>query len=211
MYFELIKFTFKRIFILSVAGLVISVLHDKDWIVALLLGGFCVTVFLRKRKSPHAVLYLVGFLISAIGGVLAEDWGISSGLWVYHDLPDGRNFPYWLPFAWGLAFSFLYSFEYCYIKVLQLWRPMQKIILTILVTALLPTIGEIVTVQMGVWTYYGPYQLFGIPLYAIGLLVAFHTSVFLVLCGLNAFFKMNDPVFSLKKTDTLTVTDRPIS
>ncbi|MFY0481119.1 hypothetical protein ACI6PS_00825 [Flavobacterium sp. PLA-1-15] len=199
MFQKLFLFTLKRLIILSIAGVVISVLHSQDLIVMFILAAFTGLVYLRKKKAGNYKLYFLGFVISALGGVLAETWGIQSGLWTYHDLSNGREFPYWLPFAWGLAFSFLYSFEIFYIRTLKLKSLQNKIILTIFASTLLPTVGEIVTVQMGVWTYHSEYKIFGIPYYAIGLLGLFHTATFLVLYWINLHWKTNDPVFSTQK------------
>lgn len=196
MFQKLFLFTLKRLVILSIAGVVISVLHSQDLIVMLILAAFTGLIYLRKKKSGDSRLYFLGFLISAFGGVLAENWGIQSGLWTYHDLSDGREFPYWLPLAWGLAFSFLYSFEVYYVKSLKLKSLKNKIILTVLASTLLPTVGEIVTVQLGVWTYHSEFKIFGIPYYAIGLLGLFHTATFLVLYWVNLYWKTQDPVFS---------------
>lgn len=198
MFQKLFLFTIKRLIILTIAGVVISVLHDRDLLVALILAAFTCLVFMRKRKAKNFKIYFLGFMISAIGGILAENWGIQNGLWTYHDLSDGREFPYWLPFAWGLAFSFLYSFEGYFIRTLNLKSFSSKIVLTLLVSIGLPTVGEIVTVQLGVWTYQGAYKIAGIPLYAIGLLCLFHTSTFLLLYTINLYWKTNDIVFSAK-------------
>ena len=198
MFQKLFLFTLKRLVILSIAGIVISVLHSEDLIVVLVLAFFTSLIYLRKKKSKNFKIYFLGFFISGIGGILAESWGINSGLWTYHDLSDGREFPYWLPLAWGLAFSFLYSFEEYFIKNLKLKSLKSKITLTILSSILLPTIGEIVTVQLGVWTYHSELKIFGIPLYAMALLGLFHTATFLVLYAVNSYWKMHDPVFSSK-------------
>ncbi|MDD3004602.1 hypothetical protein [Flavobacterium sp.] len=207
MYQKLLFFTLKRLFILSVAGVLISVLHSQDLLLMFILAAFTGIVYLRKRKLKHAKIYFLGFAISAIGGILAETWGIESGLWTYHDLSQGREFPYWLPFAWGLAFSFLYSFEDYYIQTLKLNSINTKIVLTLFSSILLPTVGEIITVQLGVWTYNSEYKLFGIPYYAMGLLGLFHTSTFLVLYWVNVYWKTQDPVFStqLHKTSKIGV------
>jgi len=198
MFLKLFLFTLKRLVILSIAGIVISVLHHLDLIVFFILAAFTALIYLRRRKSKNFKIYCFGFLISAIGGIIAENWGIQSGLWTYHDLSNGREFPYWLPLAWGLAFSFLYSFEQYYIKTLKLKSLKSKITLTLIVSALLPTVGEIVTVQLGVWTYHSGFKIVGIPLYAIGLLCAFHTATFLLLFTVNLYWKIPDPVFSTK-------------
>ncbi|MGK4567726.1 hypothetical protein [Flavobacterium sp. 3HN19-14] len=118
-------------------------------------------------------------------------------MWTYHDLSNGREFPYWLPFAWGLAFAVLHDFEKYYIKELKIKRLENKILLTLLATAVLPTIGEIVAVNLGVWSYVGNYKILEIPLYAIGLLMLFHTTVFLLLCAINLRWKTSDLVFAI--------------
>src|SRR5690554_5057424 len=191
-------FTFKRLFMLLLAGVLIHVLQDRDLWLMLVLAVFTVYNFSRKGKSGITKIYFIGFLISAVGGVLAETWGISNGLWEYHDLPDGRTFPYWLPFAWGLAFSFIYSFESYFVRVLQIESLKDKLYLTLIVSLILPVFGEIVTVNLGVWTYYGNYQILGIPLYAMALLVLFHTGTFLLLGFINSYLKTQDPVFSVQ-------------
>jgi len=196
MFQKLFLFTLKRLVILSIAGIVISVLHSQDLVVLLILAFFTGLIYLRKRKSKNFKIYFLGFFISAIGGILAENWGIQSGLWTYHNLSDGREFPYWLPLAWGLAFSFLYSFEDYYIKTLKLKSLKSKITLTLLSSILLPTVGEIVTVQLGVWTYHSELKIAGIPLYAMALLGLFHTATFLFLYTANLYWKTQDPVFS---------------
>jgi len=198
MFQKLFLFTLKRLVVLSIAGVVISVLHSQDLVVLLILAFFTGLIYLRKRKSKNLKIYFLGFMISAIGGILAENWGIQNGFWTYHDLSDGREFPYWLPLAWGLAFSFLYSFEDYYIKTLKLKSLKGKISLTLFASVLLPTVGEIVTVYLGVWTYHWEYKVLGIPLYAMGLLGLFHTATFLLLYTVNLYWKTKDPVFSAK-------------
>ncbi|UMY64456.1 MULTISPECIES: hypothetical protein [unclassified Flavobacterium] len=200
---EVVLFTLQRIMALAVAGAVIGVLHQDDLTVAFLLAAYSIVVYLRKKKMPGAKLYFLGYILSALGGVMAEHWGISNGHWTYHDLSDGRTFPYWLPFAWGLAFTFLYSFERAYILAFRIRSFGVKFCLTLLVSALFPTIGEIVTVKLGVWTYHWPYQVLGIPLYAIGLLMAFHSGMYLLLCWTGKRWRVSDPVFGRTPVETL--------
>lgn len=209
MFRKLFLFTLKRLVILSIAGVVISVLHSWDLVVLMILATFTGLIYLRKKQSKHVKLYFLGFIISAFGGVLAENWGIHTGLWTYHNLSDGREFPYWLPLAWGLAFSFLYSFEVYYIKTLKLKSLKNKIILTLFASTILPTVGEIVTVQLGVWTYHSEFKIFGIPYYAIGLLGLFHTATFLVLYWINLHWKTQDPVFSIQNFPELQPGTKP--
>lgn len=203
MRYHILLFTLKRLMVLAVAGVIIGLLHHHDLLVALILAAYSVVVYLRKRKTDGATLYFLGFILSALGGVLAEHWGISNGYWTYHDLPDGRTFPYWLPLAWGLAFTFLYSFEKAYILAFRITSFPAKILLTLLVSAVFPTIGEIVTVKLGVWTYSWPHQILGIPLYAIGLLMAFHSGMYLLLCRIGKMWRTTDPVFGKTPPETI--------
>lgn len=191
-------FFIKRLIILCIAGMVIGFFHEYDKILAILLAINCGLVFYRKRKLPSKKLFFFGFIATGICGVIAEYWGVANGFWEYHDLSGNRAFPYWLPFAWALAFSFIYSFESGIVQQLQLTTLQQKIWLTIFASAVLPTVGEMVTIYLGVWTYYWPFKIIGVPLYAIGLLVVFHTGISFVMYKLNQKWQTNDPVFSVK-------------
>lgn len=197
---KVLIFIVTRLIALVLAGVIIHLLQSRDFIMMLVLAVITVLVYFRKRKSKSVKLFFLGFTLSAIGGVLAENWGISNGLWEYHDLPDGRTFPYWLPFAWGHAFTFLYSFEAFFIREFKINTLGGKVLLTILCSMILPVIGEIVTVYLDVWTYYGDFKILGIPLYAIGLLALFHTGIYFVLYALNLYWKQPDPVFAIQNS-----------
>jgi len=196
---KIVSYVIIRLIVLVVAGVTIHLFQDRDFVMMLILLFFTIIQFYRRRKSPSLKLYYIGFFMTAIGGILAENWGIYNGLWEYHDLPDGRTFPYWLPFAWGLAFTFIYKFEAFFIEQLNIKKFQSKILLTTLCAMFLPLIGEIVTVQLGVWTYYGPLQFFGVPLYAVILLVLFHTTTYLLMIKINQKLNLPDPVFSVDK------------
>lgn len=171
-------FTLKRLIYLTIVGIFIHLLQEQDILLMLILLVLVVLAIRRKLNSPNRAHYYLGFGLSALMGVCAEIWGITNNLWEYHGLPNGREFPLWLPCAWGLAFSFIHNFESFYVKHLQLNSFKQKLILAILASVILPTYGEIVTVNLGVWTYHSDYKLFGIPYYAMFLLTLFHTSIF---------------------------------
>ena len=187
-----------RLFALIFVGVLIHLLQNRDLWMMLILLIYAVNKLYRKRKDANFKIYFFGFGITMIFGVLAEIWGISNGLWEYHELPNGREFPYWLPMAWGLAFTYLYSFELYFVEKWKLKTLNSKILLAMIIAMTLPVIGEIVTVQLGVWTYYGKFQFFGIPLYAIILLTLFHTGTYLMMCYINLYWKIPDPVFTIE-------------
>lgn len=194
---KLVVFLIKYSFILVAAGVFIGMFHRWDqWVAVVLAIGLAFRLY-RKRNMPadEKKIYYLGLILSAGLGSLCEFWGTSNGYWQYHNLDDGRNFPLWLPFAWASAFGFLYSIEQQIISLGTVNSAQTKILITIIVAAIFPTIGEIVTIHLGVWTYYWDYQLLGVPALAIFLLVVFHTGIYLFLKQVCIRKNINSPVF----------------
>ena len=190
---ELLKATAK----ITIAGFLIGFLHQYDWLVAIILFTkvmYEITTRVYKNKN---YLFLVGMILTATAGIIGEHWGVSNGYWKYHDVT--RELPLWLPFAWMLAFSFLYKLELKTIPLLTNPSITNKLILTTLFVIFFPAFGEIITIKTGVWTYYWPYQLFGVPLYAVLCLVFVHMMVNLVLVWANKKYHWKDEVFTLDK------------
>ncbi|WP_245189399.1 hypothetical protein [Lunatimonas salinarum] len=183
---------------LAVAGAFIGLMHTHDLLVALILALYAALSIGKKYVSgaQDRFVYLTGFLISAVLGVLCELWGIHFEHWQYHDLPATREFPYWLPFAWGLAFTYIYKIEKELIGSLQLNSLNGKILLALVVAMVFPTIGEMITIYLGVWTYQWPYQIIGVPLLAIFLLMVFHTGVNFIMSVTCRRMDWHDPVFN---------------
>ena len=130
-------------------------------------------------------------------GILSEIWGVHNHYWAYHDV--NHHLPAWLPFAWMLAFSFIYKTEKELFLAMQSPSFTQKAIITALLALFFPAFGEVITINMGVWTYYWPYQFLGVPLYALLCLVLLHLSInylLYIICKKN---KINDIVFSIKE------------
>ncbi len=190
-----------RLFVsLTVGGALVGVLHRHHGVVALILGVILLTFFWQNYKLykpfvPRGVVLICGAFLTGCLGVMAELWGIRNGYWEYHNLAPGREFPLWLPFAWSLTFIFLYRIEELFIECLQLRGMRVKLLLAALFSAFFPAWGEMVTVNLGVWTYAWPHQLFGIPALAVVLLTALHTSIYLVLMLLCQRYQIRDPVF----------------
>ena len=185
--------------VLLVAGGAIGLLHDRDLLVAVLLLALVAWYFylsFRHEGANHSLFMMVAFVVAALIGAGAEVWGIHHGHWQYHDLSDGRHFPYWLPMAWGAAFLFLYRIEKRLVNVLDIRTPQAKLILIMTVAAIFPTWGEIVAINLGVWTYTWGWQLLGVPLLAIGLLVLLHTTIFYGCSVLFRYFGVRDVLFN---------------
>ena len=135
-------------------------------------------------------------ILTGILGVIAENFGVTYQYWEYHDLTDNRTLPYWLFFAWMLAFHFIYKLESEMITVLNLKKMQHKIWAAVLITAIFPAYGEVITIYLGVWTYSWPYQILGVPLYAIICLVLLHMGVNILLFLAAKKYKINDKVFT---------------
>ena len=72
-------------------------------------------------------------------------------------------------------------------------------LLALLIAMVFPTLGEIVVINLGAWTYHWPLQLLGVPLLAIVLLMIFHTGVNFLLLVICKRLKINNVVFSYRE------------
>ena len=180
---NIILITLRPFLSLLVAGGVIGLLHHKSEVVAgiLVVGGIYL-VWSTGRRQPMSgkIFLLAGMVLTGFLGVQVEIWGTENGHWTYHDLPEGLDLPHWIPMAWMLAFVFLCRAELRFIEVLQITDLKKKLLLAAVMSIVLPTWGEIITINMGVWTYSWGLQFFGVPLVAVFLLMVFHMAVLLL-------------------------------
>lgn len=189
---------------LSIAGFIIGFFFPYDLYLAIFL--FLLLVFRIYQESDknlfstNGKILIAGTVLSGLLGTFAEIWGISNNYWEYHNLDNNRHFPYWLPFAWALTFSFFYKLERDILKITNTISLKSKLIFVVLVSAIFPTWGEIITINLGVWTYYWDYQFFGVPLLAIFLLVIFHTFIFILFTLICKKYKIFNPVFNFVLT-----------
>ena len=181
---------------LCIAGLLIGLLKSYDLINALILLIKIIHVVYKNviiSKIKNWIL-LYGMSLTGLAGMIGENWGVSNAYWEYHIV--SRELPLWLPFAWMLAFYFLYSIESRLIAYLKYKTIKNKLIIAFWLSLLVPAFGEIITINLGVWTYYWPYQLFGVPLYAFMCLVFVHMIVYGILAFVCKKKKINDVVFT---------------
>ena len=181
---------------LIVAGVFIGYLKEYDLFIALLLAAKIMYNIYKDILKPTTKnwLLLLGMLLTCFGGIVGETWGVSHGFWEYHAVK--RTLPLWLPFAWMYAFYFLYTLELKLIPLLENKSQKNKILLALLLALILPAFGEVITIYLGVWTYYWPYQLLGVPLYAFICLVFVHMLVYTTLHFVCKKYKIEDLVFN---------------
>ncbi|MFC4873229.1 hypothetical protein [Negadavirga shengliensis] len=192
------KIVFKNLIKLGIAGTLIGFFFPFDLGVAVLLASYLVYTLIKKwrRGAKDRKIYLIGAVTTGILGVICELWGIHNGYWEYHQLAGGREFPFWLPFAWALAFTYLYKLEKGIITTTGVDNMTSKMILAPIIAMIFPTLGEMITINLGVWTYQWPLQIMGVPLLAIILLTVFHTGVNLIMTWICQRNNWKNPVFN---------------
>jgi hypothetical protein len=186
----------KGVLKLIIAGIFIGYLKEYDLWIALILGAKILHNIYKDLIKPTNKnwLLLIGMLLTCFGGLVGETWGVANGYWEYHAVE--RELPLWLPFAWMYAFYFLYKLELKLIPLLKNQSQQNKIFLALLLALILPAFGEVITIHFGVWTYFWPYQLFGVPLYAFICLVFVHMLVYTILHLICRKHKIKDVVFN---------------
>jgi len=188
--------TLKAIIKLCIAGFLIGFLKSYDAIIAIILFLKILHVIYKNiiiAETKNWIL-LIGMIVTGFGGMVGENWGVGNNYWEYHEV--SKELPLWLPFAWMLAFYFLYSIESRLIAFLTNKTISNKLIIAFWLSLLVPAFGEVITINLGVWTYYWPYQIFGVPLYAFICLVFVHMLVYGILSFICKKWKINDIVFT---------------
>lgn len=144
--------------------------------------------------KPVFWLSVFGMFFTAICGLLAEIWGTYYGYWVYLAIPENIDIPFWVPFAWGLAYKTLYKVEL--ILIPHFSSKASKWIFCIMLPAIVfPVIGEIFVIYFGTWFYTWQPQYLGMPPQAIVLLCIFHVGIVITMCKICQYFSINDPVY----------------
>ncbi len=191
-----IKEILKAIIKLCIAGFLIGFLKTYDAIIAIILFLKILHVIYKNIITAETKIWilLIGMIITCFGGMVGENWGVSNYYWEYHKVSN--KLPLWLPFAWMLAFYFLYSTELKLISFLKNKTIANKVIIAFWLSLIMPAMGEIITINLGVWTYYWPCQIFGVPLYAIICLVLIHMLIYTILSFICKKWKISDPVFT---------------
>mgnify|MGYP000488299563 FL=1 len=195
-YIGFLKEILKAIIKLCFAGFLIGFLKSYDTIIAIILFLKILHVIYKNiiiAETKNWIL-LIGMIVTGFGGMVGENWGVSNNYWEYHEV--SKELPLWLPFAWMLAFYFLYSIESRLIAFLKNKTISNKLIIAFWLSLLVPAFGEVITINLGVWTYYWPYQIFGVPLYAFICLVFVHMLVYGILSFICKKWKINDIVFT---------------
>ena len=154
---------FQSLLVIALGGVFIGLFHEHDGMVALALAisgvWFLRNTYLKNPTQAQAFVLISGMFISAAFGTIVEYWGIQNGYWAYHDLSGNPPFPLWLPIAWSLAFIGLYRVESHFVQHLKITSMHKKLTLACAFSIFLPTWGEVIAINMGVWSYTWDYEL----------------------------------------------------
>ena len=190
------------IFMLLFAATIISIFKSHHYgigvfFIFLIIFSFYRSYKKNKEDMPVFWLSVFGLIFTLIGGTLAEIWGTSYGYWTYLNLPDHTTIPFWVPFAWGLAYKSLYRLERALLDYFKFDTLAKRWIYCVVLPAIiLPVIGEAFVIYYETWVYSWQPQFMGIPVLAVVLLGLFHVSVFLTMCKICQIYSIKDPVYS---------------
>lgn len=176
-----------------IAGIIIGLLRKQENLVLILLGALIIYDLVRKSNHNKRLL-LFGMLLTGTLGVIIESFGTYYNYWEYHDIR--WNIPTYLFFVWMLAFRFLYSIERKMLLEFEGASYFKNILICSLIVIIYPTIGEIVTIYFGVWTYYVPYMFLGVSHYTILSIALVHLTINYLLSLYCKRVKVNDIVFN---------------
>lgn len=164
------------LFKVIVAGIIIGLLYKQQMVVLILLGLRIIYRLSKyKYQKQDVEIPFVGMILTGIVGTTIEYFGTKHGIWEYHDIDT--QLPLYLFFVWMQAFTFMYNIEVGMIKNLPHLTAKQKMLVVLGVVILFPTVGEIMTIYFGVWTYYVPLKFLGVSPYTILAIAVTHLII----------------------------------
>jgi len=168
------RINLKYITYIVIAAIIIGILHKNETALLILLGFIVLYKILKEPKKSRGPL-LLGMIVTGTLGVIIEYFGTKWNYWEYHDVLG--QLPTYLYFVWMLAFAFLYSLEKKIFTYYNQITTSKRILIFLLIVLIYPTLGEIVTIYFGVWTYYFPYQFYGVSYHTIISIAAVHIFI----------------------------------
>ncbi len=169
----IISYTLKII----LAGLIIGLLYRRENLLVIILALVLVYKIykLTKDKSTNIRLLIPGMLLTGFLGVVIEYFGTKLNYWEYHHISG--QLPRYLLIVWMFAFMFMYNIEKKIFLSIENITPLKRKVIILFIVIVFPTIGEIVCINLGVWTYYYPYIFLGVSPYTIFYIALVHIII----------------------------------
>ncbi|WGH76360.1 hypothetical protein P8625_04125 [Tenacibaculum tangerinum] len=160
-----------------IAGIIIGLLHEYQLLLVVILTARIIYRIynFKKHKVDNINIIITGMLITGVIGVTIEYFGTKYGYWEYHDI--NSQLPHYLLLVWMLAFSFMYNLERKVFIASESVTRKQKLYLVLFAVIVYPSLGEIASINLGVWTYYFPYKFFGITPHTIVAIAFVHMVI----------------------------------
>lgn len=189
------KILLKNTIKLTIGGIALGLLHQYDWLVAILLVLKITHSFYKNIKNQtFSAALVLGFLLTGCIGVICEYLGTTYHYWEYHDI--NRQIPLWIFPAWGAAFILMHQVEIQIHQEVHDLSDKTKQYLILFMSAFFPVLGEMIAINLGTWTYYMPYKIFGVPLAAVTALIIIHSTVSFIIKTISKKFGIRDLVFN---------------
>ena len=187
--------------IVVVMGVLIGVFHQWHVLLGGLLFGFMILYPIRSlaqktENTPQLLLTVAGMGLNLVAGTLVELWGTHNGHWTYWDLPPGVMVPFWVPVAWAWAYKVVHKVETILLENYPAEGIRKWAFLIILPSIVIPTLGELVAINLGVWSYHWQPQIWGMPPLAAVLLGVFHVFVFWLMKWVCGLMRVTDAVYA---------------
>jgi len=159
-----------------IAAIVIGLLYKEQTLVTIILGlRIAYRINKYRVDKQNVVIPVIGMLVTGTLGTVIEYYGTKFGYWEYHDI--NTQLPKYLFFVWMLAFTFMYNLETKIFKSLSKPTRSKKLMYIFAIVLVFPTVGEIITIYFGVWTYYFPYKFWGVSPHTIVSIAMVHLLV----------------------------------
>ncbi|MDY0781461.1 hypothetical protein [Tenacibaculum sp. IB213877] len=180
---------------LVIGGIIIGVLHKYDSLLAVLLFLKIIhSIYKAKKNNTYSIIFIIGMIFTGLIGLLTEYIGTEYGHWQYHEV--NTQLPNWLFFAWVGAFVLMYGIE----AKINLNYPnltnKNKQLLVLFMAFFFPSLGEMIAINLGTWTYYWPYQILNLPLLAFFGLTVIHYLIHATLTLMSKKLNITDIVFN---------------
>lgn len=180
---------------LIIGGIIIGYFHQYDGLLAIVLGLKIVhSIYRTKKDNTYSPMFVAGLIFTGLMGILVEHLGTSYNHWEYHNVSS--QVPKWLFFGWAGAFVLMYRIELQIYAAYPNLSTTSRNALILLMALFFPAVGEMIAINLGTWTYFWPYQIFGVPLLAIAGLTFVHYFTHLGFSYISKKLGIKDMVFN---------------
>lgn len=170
-----------------IGGLIIGFLHHSPNLLALILFGFVVRRYIKDTRNPifsdKKVKIVLGIVLAFTLGAFSEWLGTEHGWWIYDGYASAEiKVPVWVPLAWVIVYQIFFGLEEKWLSTLD---NKTRWLLILLLFLVLPSVGEIIAMNLGTWHYTYQPQFLMMPLQAVLLIALVHLLLYFLVFRLS--------------------------